>query len=171
MRETSASVPLAEVVEALEMQTEEMTFYLDRKTGRVDPVFDEAWPDADTEDEACETASDADDNDLDDFDDPAAWARAVEADVEGRFVALPSKFDIHDWEMMKRFALEVGEKEADTLHDAIRGRGAFRRFKDAVQRLGLTDAWHAFRDAEYAAIARDWAEANDVVLVEEQSGE
>ena len=48
------------------------------------------------------------------------------------------------------------------LEMAINGRGAFRRFKDTVNRYGIEDQWYAFRDAGYAAVARRWCEENDV---------
>jgi hypothetical protein len=38
--------------------------------------------------------------------------------------------------MMERFASQSGQ---DALLDAIRGKGAFRRFKDAINRLGMAD--------------------------------
>lgn len=157
----SVSVSLAEVVEAMQVQHEEMAFYLDRKTGRIGPVFDEELSDFDTEDDTS-TESPSPDGDLED---PSAWARAVETDTEGRFVPLPDGFDIHEWEMMKRFALRAGEDHADALLDAIHGRGAFRMFKDVIHRRGLADAWYAFRDTEYEEIARAWAESNAVKLI------
>lgn len=131
----SVSVPLTEVVDAMQAQHDEMAFYLDRRTGRIAPVFDEERPDL---------------------------------DPEGRFVALPDRFEVHEWEMLRRFAHRAGEDHADTLLDAIHGRGAFRAFKDAVHRLGLTEAWYAFRDDEYAEHARGWAEATGVVLIEDR---
>jgi len=41
--------------------------------------------------------------------------------------------------------------------DAIfRRKGAFRRFKDLLEREGLLDRWHAFEEAAEAAALRDW---------------
>ena len=165
----SVSVPLTEVVDAMQAQHDEMAFYLDRRTGRIAPVFDEERPDLDPE--ALAPAGGAAPDPPapgGDLGDPAAWARAVEADTEGRFVALPDRFEVHEWEMLRRFAHRAGEDHADTLLDAIHGRGAFRAFKDAVHRLGLTEAWYAFRDDEYAEHARGWAEATGVVLIEDR---
>jgi hypothetical protein len=45
------------------------------------------------------------------------------------YVALPSKFDIHEWEIMRNFCLSVEDPEtSEDLLDAIHGSGAFRRF-------------------------------------------
>ena len=51
---------------------------------------------------------------------------------------------------------------ASQLERALHGRGAFRMFKDTVHRLGLQDAWYAFRDRALREIAIDWCEANGI---------
>jgi hypothetical protein len=60
---------------------------------------------------------------------------------------------------------------ADTVHNprkqkqleiALSGRGAFRRFKDAVYREDVEEAWYAFRDRRYLEFARDWCDENQI---------
>jgi hypothetical protein len=49
---------------------------------------------------------------------------------------------------MERFARSItAAAVSDELDAALHGRGAFRRFKDAVRRLGIADDWYRFRDA------------------------
>lgn len=80
--------------------------------------------------------------------------RSVDLD---ELLPLPTKFDIHEWDIMRRFALSVGaEGQSDALLDAIHGSGAFRNFRREVERLRLRDAWFAYRDAALQQIARDW---------------
>ena len=52
--------------------------------------------------------------------------------------------------MMERFCLSVDDEDMrDDLCDAIRGRGAFRRFKDGIQAYGIAEAWYRYRDEAY----------------------
>jgi hypothetical protein len=69
-------------------------------------------------------------------------ARLVNADDGSRFVALPDRFEINEWEVMRDFALSVeDEAVSGALLDAIHGRGAFRFFKDRVRERGMADQW------------------------------
>jgi hypothetical protein len=64
---------------------------------------------------------------------------------------------------MERFAQAVASPtESEELLDALHGRGAFRRFKDAVQRLGLTEEWYRYREAALEEIALAFLEANGI---------
>jgi hypothetical protein len=49
---------------------------------------------------------------------------------------------------------------------AIRGRGAFRRFKDALDRHGLLEAWYRYRREDLAQEAAAWLEANGIAYRE-----
>ncbi len=81
---------------------------------------------------------------------------------------LPDKFDIHEWEIMKRFASSVREQsQSDALLDAIHGSGAFRSFRREIERLRLRDAWEAFRHAALKKMAFDWAEQHGLHCVDD----
>ena len=80
---------------------------------------------------------------------------ALESD---RFLALPNRFDVHEWAIMERFSLEQNERARKVLIGAIHGSGAFRHFRGAVERLGLLDAWYRYREEAILQIARDWLE-------------
>ena len=83
--------------------------------------------------------------------------------ISATSLALPDSFEIHEYKMMERFASNhPDERVSDQLLDAIRGRGAFRRFKDTVFRLGVRDEWFEYRDRRYEEIARDWCERNGI---------
>jgi hypothetical protein len=67
--------------------------------------------------------------------------------------------------MMERFASGLADPAAHAeLGDALRGRGAFRRFKDALRRLGLAEEWYRYRDRGYEDVARTWCEAHGIVV-------
>ncbi|MGH2361018.1 MAG: UPF0158 family protein [bacterium] len=146
------NVRLADIVDGMEMQSDEMTGYLHRPTGRVITVRDEAI-----------AAAEDDDTDFTE-EEELADARGI---VEGGpdYLALPDRFEIDEYSMMERFALSTVDAGAqDQLLSALKGTRVFRRFKDEVLRLDLAEKWYAYRDQEYERVARDWCEANDIDL-------
>ena len=52
--------------------------------------------------------------------------------------------------MMERFIYTIpSELIQSRLEELIQGKGAFRRFKDAIFNLGITEEWYKFRDECY----------------------
>jgi hypothetical protein len=85
----------------------------------------------------------------------------------GRALRLPDSFDIHEWDMMRRFSEARDDMDQRReLLDAIHGSGAFRMFKKTIAQLGLREEWFQFRDAEIRRIAREWLEGNEVPFIE-----
>lgn len=82
------------------------------------------------------------------------------------YIALPGKYEIDEYNMMEEFIdnLPEGGKQ-DELYDAIRGRGAFRRFKDEVYELGLEQKWYKYRDDAYEKLALEWCEKNGIKII------
>ena len=85
------------------------------------------------------------------------------------FIALPGKYEIDEYNMMEEFVdnLPDGDKK-DKLYDAIRGRGAFRRFKDEVYKLGLEQKWYKYRDEAYEMVAIEWCNKNQIEIIKER---
>lgn len=132
------------------MQADEMHSYLQRATGRVLTITDEAFAAAENDDDEWVTPEELEE------------ARAVLAN-EGEYLALPDRFEINEYRMMERFARNLtDEGERDATLNALNGRGAFRYFKDTVHQLGLAKAWYAFRDEAYRGVARRWCEENGI---------
>ena len=78
-----------------------------------------------------------------------------------RFFGLPSKYDIHEYSIMERFIWSLPEGQMqDNLGNAIRGRGAFRRFKDECHRYGIIQKWYEYQADAYKRIAIEWCEAH-----------
>ena len=97
----------------------------------------------------------------------AAWAAAranTLAELRGwtPFIGLQIEYSI-----MERFCLSVDNEDiADDLCDTIRGRGAFRRFKDRIQAYGIAEAWYRYRDAALREIAVAWCEEHGIPYTE-----
>jgi hypothetical protein len=147
-------VSLKDIVDALEMQSDEDFYFLDRQTGKVEFVSRDVLgiaEDGGTIDDVLEWQEDQ-------FE--VAEARLADWD---RFEKLPTKHDIHEWEIMREFAESVEpERLSDELQNAIRGAGAFRYFKDTLRRYRREQDWYAFRAAALRQIAIDWCEQNGI---------
>jgi hypothetical protein len=152
----SATVRLIDIVDALEMQFDESSSFLDRDTGKVETV---------SNDLLCEAEESADDAKPD----LPAWQkqeweivkRIVSTD---RFQKLPTKFEVHEWAIMEDFSRSVeSDRIREELLHAIHGAGAFRNFKDALRRHGIESGWFAFRGEALRQIALNWCEENHIV--------
>jgi len=79
------------------------------------------------------------------------------------WISAPSQLDIDEYSIMEEFADTVTDEHTqELLIVALNGKGAFRRFKDAVSRAGLREEWFSFRHAAFCEIAREWCEDNGI---------
>ncbi len=147
-------VKLDDIIEALEVQTDESNTFLDKRTGEVVLIND------------YEMRAAEDDKPIEDFPD---WeqeliiiAKEIIAET-GDYIRLPSKFDINEYGIMDDFcwSLEDSDKR-ETLCDLIKGRGAFRRFKDAIQNYGIENDWYKYRDNALREFAIEWCQENGI---------
>ena len=149
----AAIVSLRDVIEEMELSSDEATAYINRKTGELFTLTDEELAFAENPDEAAEAAQWQKD----------LLPKAREVIASGDFIPLPGKFEIHDWSTMERFARSLTDAAvSDELDAALHGRGAFRRFKDAVHKLGIADEWYRFREAALEEIAVEFLEAHGI---------
>ena len=150
-------VKLSELIEALEFDFEETRTFVDLENGCVVMVQRSVLSDVEEGDE--EALSDVPDWQKDEVE----IARAIVADAGKRFVTPPDKYEFHEYRQMERFIGTVRNSgAADQLSQAIRGKGAFRYFKDTADRLGLLNQWFQFRDDAMKEFVVEWAEDNNV---------
>ena len=148
-------VSLRDVIDEMETMSDEATAYINRKTGELITITDEMFSLAEDPDEE---------------EDALEWEKELlpkvrEVAASEDFIPLPSKFDIHEWSIMERFARSVADGDVrDELEAALHGRGAFGRFNDALHRRGMTDAWYRYRDAALEEIAIEFLEAHGIEL-------
>ena len=145
---------LQDIIDAIEMQFDETRNFLNLKTGEVITVSVEALRAAEEEEP---------------FDDLPDWQQEeieIAIDVVENFENykhLPMTYDINEYGMMENFCYELkNEEQQDGLLDAIRGRGAFRRFKDKVIYYGIEQEWYAFRDEQYKQVAINWCNDHEI---------
>jgi ADP-ribose pyrophosphatase len=86
-------------------------------------------------------------------------ADLIEEEWNVRFFGLPTTYDVHEYSIMEEFIWELPEgRIQDSLEKAIRGKGAFRRFKDTVRRFDMEQQWYDFLESKYRDIAVEWCE-------------
>jgi hypothetical protein len=149
-----APVSLNDVAQEMQGMFDTMTAYFKRSTGEFITITDEHIHIADAGDS---------------IEDRPEWeqeairqtAEVLAREDDGDYVQLPSRYDIHEYSIMERFCSTISKpKVADDLFRSISGKGAFRRFKTAIRRHGIEDAWYRFKDEAYKEIAREWCEEN-----------
>ncbi len=145
-------ISLKDVVEAIEMQTDESETYLDPDSGEFVLV---------TEDDRAAVEEERPEDEIPQWqrDNLPKVREALESD---RFLPLPDKRDVHEWSIMEQFARDQSGRAGEILLAAIHGKGAFRSFRAAVDRLGLKEAWFKYRADAIEQIARDWLEENNL---------
>ncbi len=151
-------VSIRELAEEMAIQIEGFRSFADRRTGKILSVSEEALVRAEE--------LDVEDSEYAGQDEELRSAFDVYANFE-HYEELPDLFDIDEYGMMADFTYSrqdpcVGE----LLAAAIRGKGAFRRFKDTVQRVGVSEEWYRYRDESMRRKAIEWCEANGIAYEE-----
>ena len=86
---------------------------------------------------------------------------------EGKYVRLPTSFNINEYEIMENFCFSLPDADMqDALLSSIRGKGAFRRFKDNIYRFGIAEKWYDYRDTKYKEIAVEFCERYNISYIE-----
>lgn len=96
--------------------------------------------------------------DMSEFEDTAA--KIEESDD---YVILPSQYELHEYNIMERFAEEM---DNEVLMRALHGRRPYRTFKDRAIDLGLDQEYYSFRTKAYGEIARKWCRENGIPFME-----
>jgi hypothetical protein len=147
-------VSLKKVVEQLELAADMMTSFFEKKTGRLFSVTDELMEEA-------EKIENLENEKI------YEWKKEILEDAKATlerpedFLVLPSKYEIHDYEIMRNFC-ETLEDDREDFLSAIRSKGAFRRFKNMLFQRGKMQEWNVFYHKALVEIAKDWCEGNEI---------
>lgn len=128
-------VKLSDIIDAIDFTDQYTEYFLDKETGEVLMVNDMVMSTSEKEEI------------YDQLD-------------EHGFYRLPAQRDIDDYRSMEDFISELPSPAAEKLSRAISGRGAFRRFKDEIIRLGVEKEWYAFEEDAHKRVAIRWCEEN-----------
>jgi aminoglycoside 6'-N-acetyltransferase I len=157
-------VSLNDVVEAIESTNDMVSAYIHRKTGKIVGVMRDLL-DVEEEEESAEGAGGWQ---------AKARAEAREARSSPDFLQLPDAFELRVGDVMRRFCDEVRDTEfGDSLRNAVRGSGAFRRFKAALHRAGQFDRWERYRIEAVEDKVAEWLSAHGIPFsrTEEENGD
>jgi len=152
----AAEVELDVIIEALEMADDSISSYLDVETGEVHSITAEEFDLAEDPQTAIE--------DLPNWQREAVTlARSIQKQDGKRYMALPDKFDVHEWAMMDRLSITLRDAQMrNDFHGGIRGAGAFRLFKHLLTEYDLWDAWNRFKQVELRQMAIEWCKENGI---------
>jgi len=126
----TVQVKLTEIIEGMDFQSDEQSSFLNLTTGEVVSITDE------------ELRAAEHDVPLEDFPEWQHDAIRIARDIveTDHYLPLPDRFEIHEYSIMERFCLSVDDEDIrDDLCNAIRGRGAFRYFKDRIHAYGIAE--------------------------------
>ncbi|MED3836474.1 UPF0158 family protein [Peribacillus frigoritolerans] len=152
------SVKIQAIIEELEIQFDESRTFLNVKTGEIISVTLDDLRAAEDEEE---------------FGHLPEWEqenRKVAYDVFDNFdnyKELPTKYEVNEYEIIEDFCFTVSdERKQDILLNSIKGKGAFRRFKDKIIDFEMEDQWYSYRDKRYKQIAIKWCLANNINFID-----
>ena len=152
--EKQMEVELAKIVEGIEVQSDESQACLNLSTGEVIVYTDEELYAA---------------RESEDLSDHAEWYReAVERakeyiENEESYLRLPTKFELNEYRMMEKFIESLPiEEQREELFNSIKGKGAFNRFRQGIERFMLIDKWHKYKDEALLEFAKWWCEDNNI---------
>jgi len=156
---------LSDLIDLLEMESPEYCTRFDRHTGQIVSV-DHSILSA-VEEGRADSLTDLPDWQKKEVE----LARALCEDAGERFLRPPDKFEFHEYRQMEKFIGTLSDQEAaDELWRAIKGKGAFRYFRDTLHRLGIQDEWHRHRVEAMKKFIVEWAEANNVSYKDNTAG-
>jgi hypothetical protein len=151
-------VKLRNIIEEMEVQFEESRSLLNIKMGEIVLVTSEDLRAAEDEKP---------------YDHLSEWEqenRMIAIDVVENFenyIELPTKNELNEYEIMENFCLTVSDQvKQKSLLRAIRGKGAFRRFKDKIIDFDMEEQWYSYRDECFKQIAIDWCQENKIDYIE-----
>ena len=138
-------IKLEQVIEAIETADDAFTYFYDTQTGETVYLQDEMITGERNEE----------------------LKELIENAPRGRFLRFPTKYDIHEYSIMESFveSLPPGAARHELVH-SIRGKGAFRRFKNGIYYHRIEQQWYDYRDQTYREIAIRWCRDEEIEYVE-----
>lgn len=141
-------IDLEELVDVMEWRSEGLDNFLDLQTGAIVLYHQDLgdWEEGDPPEPAWQREQ-------------RAMNRSIEDAPDGRYVRIEatSSEEAHRW--MVGFAESVPDRGlTERLQASLRGRGAFRRFRETLPAPSL-DAWHRYQRERLEEAARDWLDS------------
>jgi hypothetical protein len=144
-------VKLDDLISEIEIQIDEIFTYINTLTGEVITLSREEIRAA--EDEAP----------LENFPD---WQREniekainIIEDENEIYLDFTLRNEYDEYELVEEFIGTISEVEVrEELFEAIQGKGAFRRFKDAIREYDIEKQWYDFKENKLKELVIEWCE-------------
>ena len=147
-------VKIDDIIDAVDFDSDMSESFLNTKTEQVCMFTDEELRAAE--------------NDVD-LSDSAEWYCEAVASAKhylenpDDYLSLPEKYDFNEYRIMEKFISRVIiPKQSEMLSQSIQGKGAFRRFKTMLERLGLLDEWYKYRGQKLREFVESWCKENEI---------
>ncbi len=153
-------VNLSKILEALEFINSENAAYVNVKNGEIVLLSDS------------DISAAEDGGDIEGYPEwqreNIAIAKEIFLEDSKDYIELPDDFEIDEYDMMVSFIDSLSNDSiAQSLAKSIKGRGAFRRFKDCLYRFEVQEKWFMYRDDEYKQVAIQWCEEHNIDYIED----
>lgn len=136
----TTTVKLAEIIDTFEFTSYEDTVFINKNTGEVIHMSNEYLRIAEDEEA---------------YGHKVEWEQSLIEkaydiiDNESNYIAI-NEFEVREYDIVEQFCLTVEDPYIkEKLLNTIRGKGAFRRFKDMIYQFEIQDDWYDFREAAY----------------------
>ncbi len=150
-------VKIKRIADTLDCLMDEWNYYLNKKTGEIVEIQTEYMRVAE------ESEEDEDFSSYLDWEQDCIREAIMLLENWSDYIPLLDKYEVHEYSIMESFCYSLNdEKLRARLCNAISGRGAFRRFKDAIIQYNIDKDWYDFKFEELCSIARRWCDDNKI---------
>ncbi|MFA5693392.1 MAG: hypothetical protein WC907_07230 [Acholeplasmataceae bacterium] len=151
-------VNLKDIISSLEQTDDQTSFYLNKNTYKIEMTFEDYFTLVDnlSEDDKLEGHPD--------------WEKSLinlTRDIlyGNDYISLPDKYEINEYDMMKKFLKHLPEFLFDSFYDALHKKSAFRNFHNLLNKHHLNDKWLKYRYEKYKDIAIYWCLSNKIKYI------
>lgn len=152
-------VSLQDVVDQMDLISDDMVAYINRKSGELITLTTEDISLAEENGNSCSIPE---------------WQREIvdkakQALSNDDYLELPDRFEINEYGIMERYCSAIEDEQVRLAFlDAIKGKGAFRRFKDKLHEEGIDADWYKFRVNALKQIAADFLLGQGISFVDHE---
>jgi hypothetical protein len=147
-------VKIDDIIDAVDFDSDMSSSFLNIKTEQVCMFTDDELRSAENDE---------------DLSDSAEWyceavLRAKQyLENQSDYLSLPEKYDFNEYRIIEKFISRVVvPKQSEMLSQSIHGKGAFRRFRIVLEKLGLVDEWYKYRGLKLREFVEFWCRENEI---------
>lgn len=150
-------IKISEIIDGIESQTDELNSYFNTSTGEIVNITFEDFYAAESQ------------IDITTF---PKWQQdsvnlAKEIIFSDDYIGFPTPYEINEYKIMKTFSFNISDEILSEIFlKALKGKGAFKRFKNLLIQYNLREQWFTYRTNHLTTIAKDWCDRNKIEYIE-----